>query len=510
MFEREFPDIQGYMPEKFSEDGTVKLLRYDLSVGLYFKSKKATTPNPFLGDNNLLHPCRSPFLENNGHYLFDLNYYSEVTLVDNPPRVCFHDPSQNPGLSLNFTDTDKYKEFFTYISSAITITSPGLPGFYSVIRFVPPLSSNPKFFTQMASMKKRFLQEEDILDICGIQNVIIPMITQFQKPTILKKEEFDECMKSRDLLVETLQHRLLPMEFKADAWCLLSGMGPIESPIPLVLESYRTCRNIWQTMTESQLRRSSKRQNDIAKITNIVHVNRKNLLTVVADESILTITFNTLMSLLILYDFLGNHIEQVITLVRIVYYIFIKSVKDGKLYEVKENVEYDSETMEAVTFWSLIYLLEKCDIKNVLLDSDNKKTRDLDYIGDLCFLIHPHLFKMLQSKGISSFASVKLIAGQLYSSFLPLNSLTDLIFHAIVSGNVYIYSQTLLLAGVFFNFPNIDQENLSMSQLLDQIFKVLNPSFLMNSGYLLMQNVANLIVKYFPQLGFMLTCEEKF
>lgn len=508
MFSRKFPKLSIYVQEMLNEVGTISLIRYDVTVGLYFCSDNEKTENPFIGDSNFLHPLRSPYVFKGGHHIFDLNYFSEVTVIDSPTRICFHDPAQDPGLSINFEDKETYRQFFDYLSTALTIIAPGLPGFYSIIRCVPPLSNNPKFATQVASFRRHFSIEKELIDICEIQNVVIPMITQFQKPSNMTPDEIKSWSSDKSKLIELLHTKFLPKDAKVDAWCLLTGIGKVETPNSDVITLYKNFKNQWFTLTDSQFRRSSKRYSDIAKITAAIENDKKRLLTVVADESILQISFNIIMSLVVLYDFLGNHIDEVITLLGIVYYIFIKSVNNGKLYQVKDDVEYDQETIEAVAFWSMIYLLEACEVKNWIFDIDNKKTKNNDYTGDLCFLVHPHLSKILESKGITSFVSLKSVMCLFYSNLLGLNHVTDCIFQAIASGNVFSYVQSVILAGIFLNFPNIDSSDTNIDDILSQLFQVLTPQYLMCSGLVLMQNITNLIDKYFPQLGFEVTCKK--
>jgi hypothetical protein len=98
--ERTFPNVQIYIFGVFICD-TVSLRRSQFCAFIYFRNETATGPYPF-SDPFTLSPLSILYLESSGHRIFSLMFDAEITVIEEPIRICFHDPTQELVISLSF------------------------------------------------------------------------------------------------------------------------------------------------------------------------------------------------------------------------------------------------------------------------------------------------------------------------------------------------------------------------------------------------------------------------
>jgi hypothetical protein len=107
-------------------------------------------------------------VEQSGHRAFSLAFYSDMTVIEQPVRLCFHDATQELGISLNFVSQGEFDDLFDYFKSEMTIVSPGLPGFFQIRRFRRSLPLSEADNQRRKELKDSFLndatnQRDDLL-----------------------------------------------------------------------------------------------------------------------------------------------------------------------------------------------------------------------------------------------------------------------------------------------------------------------------------------------------------
>lgn len=79
--------------------------------------------------------------------------------MDNPPRICFHDSTQELVLVLNFGDVESRTGFAATLQEWLTVTHPGVPGFFKLFRFTPIMSGSEVYEDTKKKSKEAFLKD---------------------------------------------------------------------------------------------------------------------------------------------------------------------------------------------------------------------------------------------------------------------------------------------------------------------------------------------------------------
>ena len=508
---KKFPNVQFFMGGYLNTLGTVEFFESNFTLALYFVENDEKGENPFLNDKFVLTPLTNPMKSIGKHHIFDLNYYAEITIIESPARLCFHDPSQEPGISLNFRTKEEFYELFNYLSSKISITTPGLPGFFQITRLHPQLSLNmAEFNKQVNSLKETYINDktDESNLLLEAQNEILPKIAPQGKTKECSKEAIDKALGSENIqdLKNLILEFSIPNDKKADAWCRLCDIGDISNPDKVVLDAYKRVKEQYMSLTESQYRRSMKKRTEISNLSRVIDENIQKLFTVVADESVAQIAFNVLMAIDQTYDFMFQHTEELISILRVLLWLFVRSVKGSELYEVREGVEYDQSTLESVLYWSMLFLIEKFEIKISMLEKESmKKKKKSDVLGDLCFLLHPRIYQLLYSKGVRTFSKLTPLFTLQFSTLLTLCDCVDIWLFGVSTTDPILFMQCMVLSGIFFFFPSISEmprsQEPNLTSTVEQIFKTLGHTYLQNSGAILMGKMKEIILENFPQLS---------
>jgi hypothetical protein len=105
-----------YTDGRMSRPGTLTLHEIALTDVVCLTTVDAVGRCPLELSGFALNPLTDPYVDESGHVIFDLTY------MDKPPRICFHDPAQELGISINFSDQESF--------DAAPQPHGRLPGFY--------------------------------------------------------------------------------------------------------------------------------------------------------------------------------------------------------------------------------------------------------------------------------------------------------------------------------------------------------------------------------------------
>jgi hypothetical protein len=499
--------------------GTVRLGQAQFCAVIYFRAADATGEFPFT-DPYALNPLSPPYLAQDGHHVYNLSFYSELTVIDDPVRLCFHDPTQELGLALNFETKAQFHEVFDYMQKKLTIRSPGLPGFFQVSRAHPILCSSPRLSVAKREFEDCLLRGDHILTEADLSldahSQFLATLTdaigsgaQSTKNLMSKAspEQIQAAFASRARLIELVRHFSIPHHLKADVWCRLIGLAPLDNVSPDRKRGYITVKQQWQNVTESQLQRSRLLRESFNKCSNYIQSNRQKFVSiVVSDPSVVSVAFNVFMSVLHVYQFIQNHFDVLKDIFRVLLWLFVKDVEKNQAGETvfvsQSHTIFDQETLEVLIFWSILFILEAGETRRLLETPDAKKTQITEFITNFLFLIHPGMFSVLHGAGVRSYDRlIPLLAGHM-SSILALCDCFDVWLAAFATPSFLGFTEFMVLSCLFMNFPNMLLLEYSPDQdivaLIEQPFTYVDLPYIETASFVLSERAEGMIEAKLP------------
>lgn len=502
-FSPSFENISMFQPCSTSTTGRISLVKFAITYALYFVENGVTTPNPFT-DPYTLTPFSDPYISNNGHHLIDLKYYSEITIIEEFPRICFHDATQEPGIVLNFKTKDEYRVFLNFLKSNFIMISSIMQGFFMIKIFQPPiLDSN--FVREMVAQidSNKDIDAENKQIVFTAHSKIIKEIAPSAINTKPTESELNEAFESKAKMKEFLQKFSVPDDRKADVWLFLANLGPLEKLNEQRLNEYLQLREQWTTITKSQWDRSSRFRDDIEQLSRTINQN-KNKIIMIGGPSVIKIVFNISMSICHLFNVLHSKHSEIVQLIQVFLSIFISndednnhdlSSKDCRFHSHRKEVVFTADELEGVVFWSLLYLLERCEIRNLLSIPEKEKKSITQPVSDIISIIHPCLFKLMQIRGVDNFEQLTPLLTMCFSTLLTSCNCVDIWLAAISTENPLDYIQSMIVSCLLFNFPNIWQKSstkIDLSKLVDQVFLTLDHYYLESAAFLILKKAKDL------------------
>jgi hypothetical protein len=156
---------------------------------------------------------------------------------------------------------------------------------------------------------------------------------------------------------------------------------------------------------------------------------KQKLVTVVHDIFVLKIVFNVAMTINQLYPFVssGSNFGVVVHLLRVLLSIFVVRIhrdeNDQPWIIVSDSISLDVHRFETVLFWSVIYIMERGEIRRLLT---NDKGFVSELLTDFLFAVLPGCFAALHMANKSPFDGITLHMMTYLGSSLPLCDCTDL------------------------------------------------------------------------------------
>jgi hypothetical protein len=459
----------------------------------------------------VLSPLSTPYLESSGHRIFSLTFYSEITVIEDPIRICFHDPTQELGISLNFSTQAEYSALFQYLRQQLLIVTPGLPGFFLVRRCRHSFcqSDRSRADEKAALIGEPATRTEELL---SAHSHLIRRLSDLvggaasANASWLPKasaEQVSSALSSRSAVIDLLRHHSIPDALKGDVWCFMIGLRPLCED---AISRYRVVKGQWMTITESQLQRSSLLWNDIHQCSNYIQTHQQQFVSVVvAHSSILKLAFDVFVSLLHVFHFLERHFDCLKGLFRAFLWMFVTDIAradgDGTVFLGQNGREYDEETLETLIFWSILYVLEAGETRRLLEVTKPADNDCTEAISDFIFLVHPAMFKHLHQIGVRSFERLIPLVTSHMSTLLPLCDCLDLWLAALAAPSFLEFTQVMIICCLFFNFPNAipaaqtaDQD---LQPMIEKALEFVDHRYLEMTSFVLVERAAELIESRF-------------
>lgn len=504
LFSPSFENISMFRPFSSSITGRVSLIKFAMTYALYFIENDVSTPNPFT-DPYILNPFSDPYVCNNGHHLLDLKYFSEITIIEEFPRICFHDATQEPGIVFNFQTKEEYRGFLNFLKSNFIMISSTMQGFFMIKHYQPPIFDEDFVRSKINDIdSNKNIDAENKQMVFAAHSKIIKEIAPPAINTQSSDSELNQAFKSKSKMAEFLQKYSVPDDRKADVWLFLTDLGPLEKLNEKRLKDYLKLRGQWETFTKSQWDRSSRFREEIEKLSRAINQN-KNKLLMIADSTVIKIVFNVTMSICHLFNTLHSKHSEIIQLIQVFLWMFIspnenndkrKSHSKDQIYHShRKDVVFTADELEGFIFWSLLYLLERCEIRNLLIVPEKDRRLITQPVSDIMNIIHPYLFKLLQIRGASKFEQLTPLLTMCFSTLLTSCNCVDIWLAAISTENPLNFIQSMIVSCLLFNFPNIWQKSemkVDLSKLVDQVFLTLDHYYLEGAAFLILKKAKNL------------------
>jgi hypothetical protein len=514
LFSRRFcENVSLYVSNGTSVEGSVSVLRAHFGPFGYFRATDCSLPFPF--DSILeLNPLCDPYRSSNGHYIFSLSYYSELTVIEDPPRLCFHDSMQELGISLNFVSEAAFSEYFSLVEEEITLVTRimslrVLPAFFIVQRFNRALLRTDQRSTIDAAKSELLAQgptnNDDLFSshsdlICRF-NALCESTSQTKGKMmpLATADQLSNALSSPESLNGLLKHFSIPDDQKAEVWLFQLGFTT-PGQVPDAIRSwYSDIKGSWCHVTESQYRRSQLTSSSFRACSDYIEGYRTFFQEIVGDPTIISIAFNVFMNIIQVYHCFVDHLDLLRTPFGVLLRIFVDKTRTANgdtVFIGRKGQQYDRETLEIMLFWSLLFLLEAGESR-LLVDEKDGTHQIAEEVNSFIFLVHPQLFKCLFDAGVRDYDDLGPLLMTFFASELKWNQCADIWLAAMASPNIMTFIQYLLIASLFFNFPNIfsleKAENRSLLPVVKQAFEFVDHRYLEVFSFVLSEHRHELI-----------------
>ena len=470
LFPHSAENIVLFFDGRSTQPGTFTIIEAGLGAIACLKTPDANEENPCLSDPFLLNPLTDPFLEQGGWFLFSLNYYSDMTVIEDPPRICFHDATQEMGISVNMSTAEEFRSLFAKMREHLNITATGLPGFFKMNRPASLISGSYDFEVNKKSMKQKIengLDDSDS-DLAVLHRELINTISPRDTQMVLdpNEEQLNQAFESLDKLREYVKGHKVPKARSAEVWGMLIGIGDITKVPETFLSMSRVSKFQWKSKRYSQLKRSSKDVNSMKQLNGVINSFKQKLVTVVNDIAILQITFDLVMTVSQVYGFCQQNYAMLIYILRVLYSMFIKRIEksaDGSYsVVVNDRITLSGEHFEAIAFWSVIYIMEKGEIRTALTgENDAHLTQITDFLTAVDPFALRRLYQNSRTSARDPFDNMLLPVTTYLSSVLPLCDCINLWILAFSTRSPFEFLNCCIITCFIFSFtPSEDRDDL--------------------------------------------------
>jgi hypothetical protein len=313
----------------------------------------------------------------------------------------------------------------------------------------------------------------------------------------------------RASVVELLHRCSIPAKLQASVWAFLIGVYPLENVDANIKEKYLVVKRQWVSVTESQLIRSHLLLDDVKRCTQYIDANRQQFISVVvAHPAVLTLAFNIFMAILRVYHFIDKHFDVLKHIFRVFLWMFVEDIDITPTHCIfvgPGGIRYDQDTLEALMFWSIIYIFEGGETRRLLEISNPADHDTTEAISDFVFLVYPSMFRHLNTIGVKNFDRlIPSIIGH-FSTFLPLCDCIDLWLAAAASPSFLDFTQFMLVSCLVLNFPNLflshsvpDQD---LQPIIEQAFEYIDHRYLERASFILGERAREMVAQRIAQGG---------
>ncbi|KAK8885723.1 hypothetical protein M9Y10_041175 [Tritrichomonas musculus] len=201
----------------------------------------------------------------------------------------------------------------------------------------------------------------------------------------------------------------------------------------------------------------------------------------------------------IYYDF-HSHYHEILYLIRVFYSIFVKDVvydkenleNDEPFFVINDETTVNSETFESLVFWSMLVLIEKGRIKQVLASIDSNDFENITItISDFLYVVDPILFYSYLYQNNNKILEFIPEITMAMSGTLALCDCSDLWIAALSADNISQFLNFYLLSVLLMTFPpevftNSSKQNIQPIQKKIQMFdhwEIMKLAFKLQDSY---------------------------
>jgi hypothetical protein len=456
----------------------------------YIREDAADGPSPFESDEFAITPLSEPYITEGGHHIFSIAYYSELTVVDASDRLCFHDPTQELGISLNFPSKKDFQACFEYLHSELTVIAPALPGFFVVQSLRRPLSDDARFAKVKAVRYRELLKDttvepSDQLLLAHSQLLIeltqtIGLIAQSSKATmpLASDGQLAAGFRSRDAMRELLLHSSIEESKKWRVWLFMIGLYPVDGISDSVRRGYLALRAQWNAITAAQFQRSRLVRDALNSAVVFLAGKSAEILGIVTEPAILPVVRSVVLSIVHLFRSMGDHLDTVLSLLKVFLWLFVKEIRPGPTPDFvnREGGTFDGETLEVLLFWSLLYVLEIGETRMILQQPPSYFDTG-GVIGDFLNTVHYSLARIIQSQG--GYGQLRPVVTSHLATILPPGKCTDTWLVGVAASNFVEFTQFMLVSALFFSFPTLlSAERKPLQETIKQAFTLIDSKYL--------------------------------
>ena len=376
---KSYPNTTFFMLGSNKATGELRIVQTGFTICIYLKEDSTKSESPHLNNPFFMTPLTEPYILIDGHHYFDLSFYSNFTVMLEPPRFCFHDITGDPGISLNFSDKESYQGFYEEISANMVITELDLPGYYRVLSKMPApekgiyMKNDPnKMAPEYVEIDQNLIAEENKGLIQGLRKQISEEKEKSKETS--DNVHFNEALKS-DLKIReyALRHKI-PQEYKAIVWSRIANIGNLPDINPYVFESFRRVKLQWQSVFRSQELRCNEFVSHRNSIWKHILEEKQRFYVVIPNKQVLNLSFNIMMTVCQMFHELENRHKEIMSILRAFIAMYTRSVvlnnNGNYIYCINENLYMEQEKLEAAIFWSILIIITQGEAKFFMTGSD--------------------------------------------------------------------------------------------------------------------------------------------
>ena len=445
--------------------GEARIISTGFSICIYLREETANSDPPHLNNAFFVTPLTEPHTLVNGHHYVDLSFYTNFTVMIEPPKFCFHDITGDPGIVFGFPDKESYTGFFNDIGKNCLIMEQELPGYYKIMRKMKSISGHIEVKNYANKKPQTFV------------NLDTPLITKENNELIDKfkaqikeyesenpnhgVDDFKEALKNDETIRKYALRNIIPREYKAIVWSKLTLIGDLPDINPAVMESYRRVRLQWEGIYKSQELRCDEFQACKKSIWNDILKHKQKFFVIISNRQVLKLAFDVLMTICqMFYDLHPKH-NEVMSILRSLIAMYTRKVtfdEDGKpLYVINDTLSMTEENLEAALFWSLVIILTKGEAKFFITGEAKEVLPSTVLLFDQIVQKYSSSFlNIVRSNGQPRYDSLVSLFASGFCDGLPFCDCADMWIVGIASGNLISFLTYFSSISFIFTHPFIN------------------------------------------------------
>jgi hypothetical protein len=415
----------------------------------YIREHAATGSNPFTDDSGIT-PLSDPYICQNGHHLFSLAYYTDITQLEIFHRICFNDKGQDINIALNFPSDEDFRACIEFLRSEITFGPKGIK------RLRRPLSTDHRY-TPLIGRRRTLLTQNAVGTQDGLMKEYTALWTRISlavsstaaspkksAPTA-SAESIAEAFQSRHAMRELLLSSRVEDQLKWRVWLFMLGLYPTDTLNESFSSQYLNVRTLWYSITRSQAKRSQRLGTGLSAVVAFLENHRNDLLCVVADPAVLAVIRSVLLSIVYLFWSIADHLDAVLAILKVLLWLFVTRVENGDHFVNPEGDIFDSEKLEILLFWSLLYVLEIGETRVNLQNSDSRLAGD-----DFIIIVQYGFAALIQPKG--GYEQLRPIVATHLATMLPPSKCMDVWLTAVATPSFAEFTEFMVVTAVLLSF----------------------------------------------------------